>query len=169
MSKNIDNLDGRVTAFRCFALPGQPMAAHMGTTYLVNDLWNEVIRQQEEIASLTAEIDNIKQVEFPKRLVNVTKPLIKARDAALAAASTSLDEAVNRFLSWGLPRHFYPDCYISFDREKASQSPHGWPTGTNLLTAEQARKMLEYVMAPTPCQVEFHTESDTHENTTSTR
>lgn len=80
MSKNIDNLDERVTAFRCFGLPGQPMASHMGTTYLVNDLWNEVIKQQEEIASLTAEIDNIKQVEFPRRLSTATKPIIAERD-----------------------------------------------------------------------------------------
>lgn len=56
------------------------------------------------------------------------------------------DEMVSRFLAWSVPRHFYPDCYITFDREKASQSPHSWPTGTNLLTAEQARAMLEHVI-----------------------
>lgn len=85
-----------------------------------------------------------------------------------AAPATDIDGMVNRFLGWKLPQNFYPDCYVSFDREKASQSPHGWPTGTNLLTAEQARKMFEYVMASTPCQVEFHTESAAHEKTTST-
>lgn len=77
--------------------------------------------------------------------------------AAGAASVPDIDGMVNRFLGWKLPQHFYPDCYVSFDREKASQSPHGWPIGTNLLTAEQARKMFEYVMASTPCQVEFHT------------
>ena len=54
------------------------------------------------------------------------------------------DEMVSRFLGWKVPQHFYPDCYVSFDREKASQG--SWPTGTNLLTAEQARKMLEHVV-----------------------
>lgn len=86
-----------------------------------------------------------------------------------AAPAPDIDSMVNRFLGWRLPQHFYPDCYVSFDREKASQSPHGWPSGTNLLTAEQARKMFEYVIASTPCQVEFHTEGTAHENTTSTR
>ena len=33
---------------------------------------------------LTAELDNIKQVEFPKRLRNVTKPIIAQRDALQA-------------------------------------------------------------------------------------
>ncbi len=56
------------------------------------------------------------------------------------------DDMVTRFLGWKLPRNFYPDCHISFDREKASQSALSWPTGTNLLTAEQARKMLEHVL-----------------------
>lgn len=56
------------------------------------------------------------------------------------------DDMVSRFLGWKLPQHFYPDCHISFDREKASQLPHSWPVGTNLLTAEQARRMLEHVI-----------------------
>lgn len=58
------------------------------------------------------------------------------------------DDMVLRFLNWKVPQHFYPDCYISFDREKASQSPNSWPTGTNLLGADQARKMLEHVLQP---------------------
>ena len=56
------------------------------------------------------------------------------------------DEMVNRFLCWKLPQDFGPDCYIAFDREKASQG--SWPTGTNLLHAGQAREMLEHVAAP---------------------
>lgn len=60
------------------------------------------------------------------------------------------DEMVNRFLGWKLPQHFYPDNHISFDREKASQLPHSWPLGTNLLTAEQARSMLEHVIGVIP-------------------
>ena len=56
------------------------------------------------------------------------------------------DEMVSRFLCWKLPQDFHPDCYVSFDREKASQG--SWPTGTNLLHAGQAREMLEHVAAP---------------------
>lgn len=59
------------------------------------------------------------------------------------------DEMVNRFLGWKLPHDFGPDCYISFDREKAS-SPNSWPIGTNLLHAGQAREMLEHVVGVEP-------------------
>lgn len=61
------------------------------------------------------------------------------------------DDMVARFLAWKLPQHFYPDCYISFDREKASQSPSSWPSGTNLLDAQAARKMLKHVIQ-TDCE-----------------
>ena len=62
------------------------------------------------------------------------------------------DEMVSRFLSWPLPQDFYPDCYVAFDREKAVAG--SWPTGTNLFTAEQARKMLEHVaQAPATSRV----------------
>lgn len=48
-------LDERVTAFKCFELPGQPVACHMGTSYLVNDLWREVV-------GLRAERDAMKEL-----------------------------------------------------------------------------------------------------------
>jgi hypothetical protein len=41
-------LDERVMDFRLLQLPGQPMAMHMGTSYLVTDLHNEVKRLQAE-------------------------------------------------------------------------------------------------------------------------
>lgn len=56
---------------------------------------------------------------------------------------------VNRFLAWKLPKEFYPDSFISFDREKHETwggYPNSWPTGTNLFTAEQAKEMLEYLL-----------------------
>ena len=37
-----DDLQDRVEKFRALELPGQPMGMHMGTSYLVNDLWREV-------------------------------------------------------------------------------------------------------------------------------
>ena len=61
------------------------------------------------------------------------------------------DEMVTRFLSWRLPDSFSPDCGISFKRTYNEGSPFGTstyePTGTNLLSADQARVMLEYVLA----------------------
>lgn len=48
MTTNND-LRGRVSAFRCLALPGQPMMMHMGTSSLVGDLWNEVKALQEQL------------------------------------------------------------------------------------------------------------------------
>lgn len=65
------------------------------------------------------------------------------------------DEMVSRFLAWQLPKDFGPDGGISFSRtvrtmdgekERAEMGPEWWPTGTNLLSAEQARAMLEFVL-----------------------
>jgi len=60
-------------------------------------------------------------------------------------------EMVDRFLSWPLPKGFSPDCGISFDgRGKDARGyEKQWPVGTNLFSGEQARNMLEYVVAPT--------------------
>ena len=61
------------------------------------------------------------------------------------------EEMVNRFLCWRLPSDFSPDCGINFDGRKPDQwNPNkGWPVGTNLLTATQARAMLEHVLGAT--------------------
>jgi hypothetical protein len=60
-------------------------------------------------------------------------------------------EMVDRFLSWPLPVGFSPDCGISFDGrgKDAMGYEKQWPIGTNLFSAEQARNMLEHVVAPT--------------------
>jgi hypothetical protein len=62
------------------------------------------------------------------------------------------EEMVNRFLGWRLPEDFYPDGGVSFAREvNGGPRPRDWwPTGTNLLTAEQARAMLAHVIAAAP-------------------
>ena len=57
------------------------------------------------------------------------------------------DEMVNRFLAWQLPEDFNPDCGISFTKSAHWSS---WPTGTNLLTAAQARQMLEHAVGAAP-------------------
>lgn len=41
-----NNLQRRVSLFNALALPGQPKTMHIGTWYLVNDLWEEVQRLQ---------------------------------------------------------------------------------------------------------------------------
>lgn len=74
-----------------------------------------------------------------------------AIDTAVAearAVSVVTDNMVSRFLCWPLPRDFYPDCGISFDGRKDDEwnKNKTWPTGTNLLTAIQARQMLEHVL-----------------------
>ena len=57
-----------------------------------------------------------------------------------------LKSAVDRFLCWDLPNDFAPDCHVSFDRDLAKQGHHSWPTGTNLLTAEQALAMFRHCL-----------------------
>lgn len=56
---------------------------------------------------------------------------------------------INRFLTWHLPPGFDPDCYVSFDRVKALTNS-GWPMGTNLLNASQARAMIEHMLVEEP-------------------
>lgn len=59
------------------------------------------------------------------------------------------DEMVSRFIGWPLPKTFAPDCGISFDGRKDDEwnKNKTWPIGTNLLTAIEARAMLEHVLA----------------------
>lgn len=57
------DLEKRVQQFRCLELPGQPHGMHMGTSYLVGDLWGEVQRQRE-----IAEADYRKWEEFAHAL-----------------------------------------------------------------------------------------------------
>lgn len=46
----MDQLKDRVDQFNTMKLPGQPMGVHMGTSYLVNDLWREVQKLRKELA-----------------------------------------------------------------------------------------------------------------------
>ena len=69
---------------------------------------------------------------------------------------------VDRFLSWPLPENFSPDHCISFDREDAERlraKTNGvmWPTGTNLFTAPQAKKMVEHMLAKESAAPQFST------------
>lgn len=61
----------------------------------------------------------------------------------LATEQAFVDHMVNRFLGWKLPDNFSPDGGVTFNRPAM-----GWPTGTNLLNALQARDMLQYLLRP---------------------
>lgn len=66
-------------------------------------------------------------------------------------ASDPLSQMVDRFLAWELPKDFTPDAGISFKPTFNDHLPvlmkHN-PVGTNLLTAIQAKAMLEHVAGP---------------------
>ena len=50
-NEKIDKLKERVDKFNSLQLPGQGLSMHMGTYYLVNDLWRELqkcIKEQKE-------------------------------------------------------------------------------------------------------------------------
>ena len=39
-----NNLKERIDQYKTLSLPGQPQCCHMGTNYLINDLWREILR-----------------------------------------------------------------------------------------------------------------------------
>lgn len=55
--------------------------------------------------------------------------------------STEMDRLVNRFLAWPLPKSVCSDACVT---DKDYPHPR---SGTNLLTADEARQMLEHVLA----------------------
>jgi hypothetical protein len=60
---------------------------------------------------------------------------------AADAIAPAVGKMVDRFLGWKLPQDFAPDAGISFT---PSTHPLGWPVGTNLLAAKQAKEMFEH-------------------------
>lgn len=56
-----ERLDERVKQFKMMKLPGQPLATHMGTSYLVNDLDRERGHFQKECERLREERDRERQ------------------------------------------------------------------------------------------------------------
>lgn len=85
------------------------------------------------------------------------------RAAAAIAARGVTDEMVTRFLGWKLPADFNPDCGVSFKQTHSESGPWGpqkhEPIGTNLLNADQARAMLEHVLATPPAAGVSHGEA----------
>lgn len=70
---------------------------------------------------------------------------------ALSETVPTIKDMVDRFLGWPLPKDFSPDCGIKFT---PFNHPHGWPIGTNLFTADQAKQMFEYALKNAAPQVE---------------
>lgn len=85
----------------------------------------------------------------PKVRAEVCAALAQAEAALFAhiaqQAMPPIQDLANRFLGWKLPQTFGPDCFITFEREKAKAN-QSWPVGTNLLSADEARQMLEHVL-----------------------
>ena len=67
---------------------------------------------------------------------------------------TVIQKLVDRFLGWKIPGTFGPDCYISFDKDTAIKN-NSWPIGTNLLNAEEAKGMIQYLVADNPMLTEY--------------
>lgn len=99
-------------------------------------------------------------VELPKWLIAAWKKHITIKSKGCPMKTEEIDKMVDRFLTWKLPHDFSPDGGISFARtyngyengvftqdiERTPEDP-AWPVGTNLLTAEQARSMIEHILA----------------------
>lgn len=71
----------------------------------------------------------------------------------LHLTDAQIKHMVDRFLGWKLPENFRPDDGISFDpimnRGHAFESRRT-PSGTNLLDADQARAMVQYITEGLP-------------------
>ena len=55
MPEEETSFEERVHQFNTLKLPGQPMSMHMGTSYLVNDLWGEVQKLRKERDQLSTD------------------------------------------------------------------------------------------------------------------
>ena len=47
-AERFEDLRDRVEKFSLLELPGQPLGMHMGTSYLVEDLWMELQREESQ-------------------------------------------------------------------------------------------------------------------------
>jgi len=59
----ITELEVRVNKFNCMQLPGQPMACHMGTHKLVNDLWR-LIKEEKDREDANEKVRQEKAAKF---------------------------------------------------------------------------------------------------------
>lgn len=128
-------------------------ATHNGIEFLMHGK-NMAFKIGNQMFTLAHEPDEPGDFEFMKgallhALSTITPDVNVTFLAKLDQANTkdAIAQAVDRFLGWKLPQDFAPDCGISF---APLGHPNGWPTGTNLFTAVQARQMLEYMLSASP-------------------
>lgn len=79
----------------------------------------------------------------------VSKVFNEPKDTEEGWEKEIIDGIVTRFLGWKLPADFNPDGGISFKQtinEDTEYPSKNEPIGTNLLTATQAREMVEYIL-----------------------
>lgn len=109
----------------------------------------------------TPDETGVTAAQYEAAAEEIRNAVSKARDAVRAAVAgvrpaqadeaLRLDNAVNRFFGWKLPKDFQPDCGITFKHNETwGAYPNNWPIGTNLLTADQARAMFEYCLREKP-------------------
>ena len=72
-----------------------------------------------------------------------------------ASAVPGVNDMVNRFLGWTLPKDFRPDAGISYNpavniNHTTGEPYPNTPSGTNLFTAEQAEQMILHMLSATP-------------------
>lgn len=118
----------------------------MGRTGM-DELLDELDDIADKMTCYASTIDEHPPNGIAKRLHEIAEAL---RALSAEPAKPDVSAMVDRFLGWPLPKGFSPDCGISFDGRKADQwNPNGkgWPIGTNLLSADQARQMFEYALA----------------------
>ncbi|UEP31575.1 hypothetical protein [Burkholderia sp. B21-007] len=120
------------------AAPADERAAY---AYPTIDHWLTEIAGDREVGHIVSEMTHMEVAR---------QAWCAARAAASQpAAAADISAMVDRFLGWKLPHDFSPDCGISFT---PPSNPHWGPIGTNLLNADQARQMFEYVVGTLPVQ-----------------
>jgi hypothetical protein len=81
--------------------------------------------------------------------ISIVKKTLADLEQALKEQNMKVtDEMVNRFLTWPLPKSVDSDVCVTKDYGQRSGIINVSPnrTGTNLLTADEARQMLEHVL-----------------------
>jgi hypothetical protein len=126
----VETIQGAI-AFGRMGINPPPSPDHWG-----NEFW-QIGRQLAKLSETSA-WDNVTPVD-------VAAP-VQAEQAQ--AEPVNVAEMVNRFLGWKLPKDFSPDCGIIFDGRgpDARGYDRGWPTGTNLFHAGQAKEMFEHCL-----------------------
>lgn len=108
-------------------------------------------RQQAAYAAIAIEIVRAREQVDHERAVSARAQQVAQAQAVelqrlrgeLAKAAPDVGKMVDRFLGWKLPDDFRPDAGIFFDPTVRPD----WPTGTNLMDANQARQMIEHMLA----------------------